>query len=203
MTEKMQDAGIFTLVGDQVQALADEVGAALVNCAATGGESCLNRDIAIAGLSAAEWEAYFRLSFGAESAPDGGVVLGDFMFKDTARHRQVDGEPAVTVNEAEVKMYLTAAFGPDITLETIGQKAEGGVVTFTGLPEGDLKVVEAQDAWHEADAGGGRPIEIRYRLGSEEAMDGPLMDLSLTVTENPESPYGCYVTAFCVRKTAE
>ena len=180
-----------------MQALAEEVGAALVSCVVECGGQ-FHRYIAVASLQPDQWTEYFRLAFGAQSEPEDGVVLGDLMFKDTGRHVQTEDGPAVCVRGAEVSMYLASAFGPGVTPQTIGREVSDGQVIFPAAAGSDRRVVQVQDAWRETEAGAGRPVELSYRLGTMAAMDGPAVCLSLQVQEDPDSRYGCYVTAFCV-----
>lgn len=194
-----ETAGSFTLSAGDLQALAEEVGAALVNYVIGSGRP-VGQEISVAAMTPAEWDEFFQLSFGAVSSLDEGIILGDFMFKDTGRHRKTEDGYVVTVQAREAELYLESAFGPGITLATIGKEPVDGKVTFAALSGEDPRVVQPLVSWDEAEAGPGRPVLLQYALGSEAGMsDAPPAELQVQVAPAPESPYGCYVTAFCLR----
>lgn len=189
----------FSLSAGQLQALAEEVGAALVNYVVKGRPQELGRELAVRDMDPAAWNEYFRLAFGAVSAAEDGVCLGDFMFKDTARHRRIGDDYVVTVLDREVEMYLENAFGPEVTPETIGKSAVDGSVTFAAMPDSDPNIVEPLGPWDEAQTGLGNPLQLRFRLGSVDAPEGPEMLLKLHAAPAPESEaYGCHVLSYCV-----
>lgn len=195
---EQSDGSAFYVSADQLQSLADEVGAALVNYVVRGSRRSLGEEIAVSSMDADEWSGYFRLAFGAVSASEDGVILGDFMFKDTARHRMEGSNFIVTVSAREVEMYLQSAFGPEMTLEAIGKKAQDGNVTFTAMSGEDPDVVEAVQAWHEADVTPGRPLTLEFHL-QPAAPAGGAMRLDLWAEAAPDPQYGCFVTAYRVK----
>ena len=191
-------SGTFALTADDVQALAEEVGAPLVWYAKQHGE--LDSGVWLE-TTALYWKQYFYDAFGAQTAPEDGIVLGDLMFKDTARHRMSGETHLVTVKAAEVEMYLWNAFGPSITAERAGLITTDGTVTFDAPPDDTMAVVQLETPWEEAEAGPKKPLVLRYMLGTSEEMTGPAVAAELWLQESPESPYGCFVTGFCA--TAE
>lgn len=100
--------------------------------------------------------------------------------------------PAYAVGE-----YLHNAFGPDIDLADVGRVNDGGYAYFPSSSGDDPNVVMAVGNASAVPVSADGTFRLNFATGPFEGIENyPDKQLIAQVVPAPQSPYGCYVTAF-------